>query len=171
VRDFQSVIGRETREQMMAKEGRLPDTLVACIGGGSNAMGLFHPFLDDPAVAMVGVEAGGHGIATGSTPPRSPAAARRAARQPHLPAAGRGRADRRGALDLGRARLSRHRARASWLHDMKRVSYVSATDDEALEAFKFCAKLEGIIPALEPAHALAEVIKRAPKLPPTTCWS
>ena len=166
VRDFQSVIGRETREQLMAKEGRLPDTLVACIGGGSNAMGLFHPFLDDPSVAMVAVEAGGHGIATGK----------------HAASLTGGRP---GVLHGNRTYLLQdadgqiaeaHSISAgldypgigpehAWLHDMKRVSYVSATDDEALEAFKFCAKLEGIIPALEPAHALAEVIKRAPKLP------
>ena len=114
VRDFQAIIGRETRAQMQEAEGRLPDTLVACIGGGSNAMGLFHPFLDDPEVRIIGVEAGGHGVdermehaasLTGGRPGR-------AARQPHLPAAGRGRADHRGALDLGRARLSGHRPRA-----------------------------------------------------------
>jgi tryptophan synthase beta chain len=166
VREFQSVIGRETREQMMAKEGRLPDTLVACIGGGSNAMGLFHPFLDENSVAMVAVEAGGHGIASGK----------------HAASLTGGRP---GVLHGNRTYLLQdedgqiteaHSISAgldypgigpehAWLHDMKRVTYVSATDEEALEAFKLCSKLEGIIPALEPAHALAEVMKRAPTLP------
>ena len=114
VRDFQSIIGKETRAQMQEAEGRLPDSLVACIGGGSNAMGLFHPFLDDPEVRIIGVEAGGHGVDErmehAASPDRRPA--RGAARQPHLPAAGRRRPDRRGPLDLGRPRLSGHRPRA-----------------------------------------------------------
>ena len=114
VRDFQSVIGKEVREQMLETEGRLPDTLVACIGGGSNAIGLFHPFLDDKGVAIYGVEAGGHGL---DVPERAlrlahRRQARRAARQPHLPAAERGRADPRGPFDLGRPRLSGRRAGA-----------------------------------------------------------
>jgi tryptophan synthase beta chain len=166
VRDFQSVIGRETRAQILAKEGRLPDTLVACIGGGSNAIGLFHPFLDDPGVAMVAVEAGGHGVATGK----------------HAASLTGGRP---GVLHGNRTYLLQdadgqiaeaHSISAgldypgigpehAWLHDMKRVTYVSATDDEALAAFRLCSRLEGIIPALEPAHALAEVVKRAPALP------
>ena len=111
VRDFQAIIGRETREQMMAAEGRLPDSLVACIGGGSNAMGLFHPFLDDPEVRIIGVEAGGHGVDDRLEHAASLNGGRawRAARQPHLSAAGRGRPDHRGPFDLGRARLSGHR--------------------------------------------------------------
>ena len=113
VRDFQSVIGRETREQMIAQEGRLPDSLIACIGGGSNAMGLFHPFLDDREVEIFGVEAAGHGVQSGlhaaSLTGGKPG---RAARQSHLPPDGRGRADRRRALDLGGPRLSGHRPRA-----------------------------------------------------------
>jgi tryptophan synthase beta chain len=166
VRDFQSVIGIETKEQVMKAEGRLPDTLVACIGGGSNAMGLFHPFLDDASVRIIGVEAGGHGIPTGQ----------------HAASLTGGRP---GILHGNRTYLLQdadgqiieaHSISAgldypgigpehSWLYDMKRVEYVSATDNEALEAFQFCSKLEGIIPALEPSHALAHVMKIAPKLP------
>ncbi len=165
VRDFQSVIGRETKEQVHRHEGRLPDLLIACIGGGSNAMGLFHPFLDDASVDIVAVEAGGHGIATGK----------------HAASLTGGRP---GVLHGNKTYLLQdadgqiqdaHSISAgldypgigpehSWLHDMKRVTYVSATDDEALDAFKLCARLEGILPALEPAHALAEVIKRAPRM-------
>jgi len=163
VRDFQSVIGRETREQMQAAEGRLPDSLVACIGGGSNAMGLFHPFLDDKGVEIYGVEAAGHGLATGL----------------HAASITGGRP---GVLHGNRTYLlmdedgqiiEAHSISAgldypgigpehSWLHDMGRVNYLSATDREALDAFQLCCKLEGIIPALEPAHALAQVIKLAP---------
>ena len=165
VRDFQCVIGHETREQMMEAEGRLPDSLVACIGGGSNAIGLFHPFLDDRGVEIYGVEAAGHGARPACTRPRSPAAAGRAARQPHLSPDGRRRPDPRGPFDLRRPRLSGHRPEHSWLHDVGRVTYISATDEEALEAFQLCSKLEGIIPALEPAHALAKVIEIAPKKP------
>ena len=166
VRDFQSVIGRETREQLMKAEGRLPDTLVACIGGGSNAMGLFHPFLDEPSVAMIGVEAGGHGIDTGL---------HAASLNGGLP----------GVLHGNRAYLLQdadgqiHDAHSisagldypgigpehAWLHDLGRVEYVSITDREALEAFQLCSRQEGIIPALEPAHALAHVAKIAPTLP------
>ncbi len=166
VRDFQSVIGNEVREQMMEAEGRLPDTLVACIGGGSNAMGLFHPFLDDAAVKIYGVEAGGEGIETGK----------------HAASLTGGRP---GVLHGNRTYLLQdddgqiidaHSISAgldypgigpehSWLHEMKRVNYVSATDFEALEAFQLLSKLEGIIPALEPAHALAFTSKLAPKLP------
>ena len=112
VRDFQSVIGEETKAQMLKREGRLPDSLVACIGGGSNAMGLFFPFLDDPTVKMVAVEAAGHGIETGKHAALIERwRAGRAARQPHLPAAGRGRPDHRRPLDLGGFGLSRHRPR------------------------------------------------------------
>jgi tryptophan synthase beta chain len=166
VRDFQSVIGNEVRKQLQEAEGRLPDTLVACIGGGSNALGLFHPFLDDRSVSMVAVEAAGLGIETGK----------------HAASLTGGKP---GVLHGNRTYLLQdddgqiteaHSISAgldypgigpehSWLHDMKRVEYVSATDQDALDAFKLCAKLEGILPALEPAHALAEVIKRAPTLP------
>ena len=166
VRDFQSVIGRETREQMIEAEGRPPDSLVACIGGGSNAMGLFHPFLDDTDVAIYGVEAAGHGIETGE----------------HAASITGGRP---GVLHGNRTYLLQdddgqiiepHSISAgldypgigpehAWLADTGRVNYVSATDDEALEAFQLCCSLEGIIPALEPAHALAHVMKIAPDLP------
>jgi tryptophan synthase beta chain len=166
VRDFQSVIGNETRAQMMEAEGRLPDTLVACIGGGSNAMGLFHPFLDDPGVRIVGVEAAGKGIDTGE----------------HAASLTGGRP---GVLHGNRTYLLQdadgqiteaHSISAgldypgigpehAWLKEAGRVEYVAATDDEALEAFQLLCKLEGIIPALEPAHALAHVMKLAPTLP------
>ena len=166
VRDFQAVIGKETREQMLEKEGRLPDSLVACIGGGSNAMGLFHPFLDEPSVEIVGVEAAGHGVATGKH------AASLLGGQP-------------GVLHGNRTYLLQnedgqiidaHSISAgldypgigpehAWLHDIKRVEYTAVTDDEALKAFHTCCRLEGIIPALESSHALAEVVKRAPTLP------
>jgi tryptophan synthase beta chain len=166
VRDFQSVIGKEVREQLRRQEGRLPDTLVAAIGGGSNAMGLFHPFLDDPSVKMIGVEAAGHGVETGLH------AASLTGGQP-------------GVLHGNRTYLLQdddgqikdaHSISAgldypgigpehSWLHDTGRVSYVSITDKETLESFQLCSKLEGIIPAFEPAHALAHVMKVAPSLP------
>jgi len=166
VRDFQSVIGTETRDQMMAAEGRLPDTLIACIGGGSNAIGLFHPFLDEPSVRIIGVEAAGHGIETGK----------------HAASLTGGRP---GVLHGNRTYLLQtddgqitdaHSISAgldypgigpehSWLHESGRAEYVSATDAEALEAFQLCSRLEGIIPALEPAHALAHVTKIAPELP------
>ncbi|MFZ5835379.1 MAG: tryptophan synthase subunit beta [Pseudomonadota bacterium] len=165
VRDFQSVIGRETRQQMLEREGRLPDSLVACIGGGSNAIGLFHPFLDDPGVVMYGVEAAGKGLETGLH------AASIAGGQP-------------GVLHGNRTYLLQnedgqitdaHSISAgldypgigpehAWLHEAGRVNYVSAGDDEALAAFQLCTRLEGIIPALEPAHALAYVAKLAPGL-------
>jgi tryptophan synthase beta chain len=166
VRDFQSVIGRETREQIMAAEGRLPDSLVACIGGGSNAIGLFHPFLDESTVRMFAVEAAGLGIETGK----------------HAASISAGRP---GVLHGNRTYLLQdddgqiteaHSISAgldypgigpehAWLHASGRVSYVSATDTEALEAFKTCARLEGILPALEPAHALAHVMRFAPTVP------
>jgi tryptophan synthase beta chain len=165
VRDFQCVIGRETREQMMQAEGRLPDSLVAAIGGGSNAIGLFHPFLDERQIEIYGVEAAGHGLT-------------------HLHAASIA-GGRPGVLHGNRTYLlmnddgqiqDAHSISAgldypgigpehSWLHDVGRVTYLSATDDEALAAFQLCCKLEGIIPALEPAHALAKVMELAPKKP------
>ncbi len=166
VRDFQSVIGRETRAQLQAAEGRLPDTLVACIGGGSNAIGLFHPFLDDPDVRIIGVEAAGHGIESGQH------AASLTAGEPGVL-----HGNRTYLLQDGDGQiLEAHSISAgldypgigpehAWLRDSKRVDYVAVTDKEALDAFQLCCKLEGIIPALEPAHALAEVIRIAPELP------
>ncbi len=166
VRDFQSIIGKETREQMQEAEGRLPDSLVACIGGGSNAMGLFHPFLDDSSVEIYGVEAAGHGIPSGL----------------HAASLTGGRP---GVLHGNRTFLlmdddgqikDAHSISAgldypgigpehSWLHDVGRAKYLSATDEEALEAFQLISRLEGIIPALESAHALARVADLAPQKP------
>jgi tryptophan synthase beta chain len=167
VRDFQSIIGKEVRTQIMEAEGRLPDTLVACIGGGSNAIGLFHPFLDDKDVAIYGVEAGGHGLnvsnghaasMTGGSP-------------------GVLHGNRTYLLqDADGQILEGHSISAgldypgvgpehSWLKDTGRVTYIAVTDKEALEALQFCTRMEGIIPALEPSHALAQVMKLAPKLP------
>jgi tryptophan synthase beta chain len=163
VRDFQSIIGRETREQMLATEGRLPDSLVACIGGGSNAIGLFHPFLDDPGVEIFGVEAAGHGLD-----------------KQHAASLTGGRP---GVLHGNRTFLlmnedgqinDAHSISAgldypgigpehAWLHETGRVTYISATDDEALAAFQLLSRLEGIIPALESAHAIAKVMDLAPK--------
>ncbi len=162
VRDFQSVIGNEVRDQIMVAEGRLPDSLVACIGGGSNAIGLFHPFLDDDAVAMVAVEAAGKGIETGEH------AASISAGSPGVL-----HGSRSSLLQDGDGQIKEaHSISAgldypgigpehAWLNDMKRVQYVAVTDHEALAAFQMCSKLEGIIPALEPAHALAHVAKTA----------
>jgi tryptophan synthase beta chain len=165
VREFQSVIGKEAREQMLAAEGRLPDMLVAAVGGGSNAIGLFHPFLDDDAVSIVGVEAGGKGLEG----------------EEHCASLTAGRP---GVLHGNRTYLLQdndgqikegHSISAgldypgigpehSWLKDSGRVEYVPIKDDEALAAFQLLTRTEGIIPALEPSHALAEVIKRAPKM-------
>jgi len=165
VRDFQSVIGRETKEQMQRQEGRLPDMIVACIGGGSNAMGLFHPFLDDSLVEIVAVEAGGHGIETGRH-----AASLTGGRpgvlhgnKTYLLQDADGQITEAHSISAGLDYPGIGPEHA-WLHDMRRVDYVSATDEEALEAFRLCARLEGILPALEPAHALAEVMKRAPRM-------
>ena len=167
VRDFQSVIGVEAREQMMEREGRLPDTLVACIGGGSNAIGLFHPFLDDDAVTIYGVEAGGHGIDVANGHAASMSGG----------APGVLHGNRTYLLQDGDGQiLEGHSISAgldypgvgpehSWLKQTGRVNYVPITDKEALEAFQLCAKLEGIIPALEPSHALAHVMRVAPTLP------
>ncbi len=166
VRELQSVIGREVRTQMEQAEGRLPDTLVACIGGGSNAIGLFHPFLDDAGVEMYAVEAAGEGIETGR----------------HAASIGAGRpgvlhGNRTYLLQDGDGQITEaHSISAgldypglgpehAWLHDQGRVHYVSATDEEALNAFTLCSRLEGIIPALEPAHALAHVMRMCPDLP------
>lgn len=165
VRDFQTVIGNEARQQLMEREKALPDLLVACIGGGSNAIGLFHPFLDDESVRIVGVEAAGRGIESGE----------------HAASLSGGRP---GVLHGNRTYLLQnddgqiqdaHSISAgldypgigpehSWLFDTGRVEYVAVTDDEALEAFQLCCRTEGIIPALEPAHALAHVAKVAPDM-------
>lgn len=166
VRDFQAVIGKETREQMMEKEGRLPDSLVACIGGGSNAMGLFHPFLDDASVKIIGVEAAGHGIETGQ---------HAASLNGGVPGVLHGNRTFLLQNEDGQI-IDAHSISAgldypgigpehAWLHDIGRVEYTSITDKEALKAFHTCCRLEGIIPALESSHALAEVFKRAPGLP------
>ena len=158
VRDFQCVIGDETREQMQEAEGRLPDTLVACIGGGSNAMGLFHPFLDDPGVRIVGVEAAGHGIETGQH------AASLTGGRPgvlhgnltYLLQDEEGQITEAHSISAG-LDYPGIGPEHSWLKEQGRVEYVSATDDEAVAAFQLLCKLEGIIPALESAHALAHV--------------
>ena len=167
VRDFQCVIGDEVRTQMQEAEGRLPDSLIACIGGGSNAIGLFHPFLDDPSVAIYGVEAAGHGLDVENGHAASLAGGR--------PGVLHG--NRTYLLqDADGQILEGHSISAgldypgigpehAWLRDVGRVKYLSATDKEALDAFQVCSKLEGIIPALESAHALAKVIELAPTLP------
>ncbi len=166
VRDFQSVIGTETREQMMEMEGRLPDAIVACIGGGSNAIGLFHPFLDDRQVAIYGVEAAGHGLEVANGHAASMSGGR--------PGVLHGNRTYLLQDDDGQI-LEGHSISAgldypgvgpehSWLKDTGRVSYVPATDKEALEAFQLLTKIEGIIPALESAHALAYVTKLAPTM-------
>lgn len=167
VRDFQCVIGQEARAQILEAEGRLPDIAIAAVGGGSNAIGLFHPFLDEPEVQLIGVEAAGKGLNTNE----------------HAASLNKGRP---GVLhgnhtyllqDADGQILEAHSISAgldypgigpehSWLHDIKRVDYVGITNDEALDAFQRCTKLEGIIPALESAHAIAHVIKIAPKMAP-----
>jgi tryptophan synthase beta chain len=167
VRDFQSVIGKEVREQMIAAEGRIPDTLVACIGGGSNAIGLFHPFLDDTQVAIYGVEAGGHGLDVEN--------GHAASMNGGSPGVLHGNRTYLLQDEDGQI-LEGHSISAgldypgvgpehAWLKDIGRVTYVAITDQEALEALQFCTRMEGIIPALEPSHALAYVMKLAPTLP------
>jgi tryptophan synthase beta chain len=169
VRDFQSVIGREARRQILDVEGRLPDYLVACVGGGSNAIGLFHPFIEDNDVQMIGVEAGGNGVASGKH------AARFA--DPERGRVGVLHGTRTFVLQTEDGQIMEtHSVSAgldypavgpehAMLRDSERVGYTLATDDEALEAFDVLARLEGIIPALESSHAVAEAIKLAPKLP------
>ena len=162
VRDFQAVIGVEAKEQMMEAEGRLPDAIMACIGGGSNAIGLFHPFLDDNDVEIIGVEAAGHGIDTGKH------AASLSGGRPGVLHGNRtyllqdedGQIDDAHSISAGLDYPGIGPEHA-WLHDSGRVNYVSATDEEALESFQLCAKLEGIIPALEPSHALARAVDKA----------
>lgn len=166
VRDFQSVIGEETKEQIQKAEGRLPDTLVACIGGGSNAIGLFHPFLDDADVDIVAVEAAGEGIETGKH------AASLTAGKPGVLHGNRtyllqdedGQIEEAHSISAG-LDYPGLGPEHSWLHDIGRVNYVSATDKEALDAFHACTRLEGIIPALESSHAIAEVLRSAPTKP------
>ena len=163
VRDFQSVIGRETREQMMAAEGRLPDMLIAAVGGGSNAIGLFHPFLDDDSVRIVGVEAGGKGLEgeehCASLTAGTPGVLH--GNRTYLLQDGDGQIKEGHSISAG-LDYPGIGPEHSWLKDMGRVEYVPIRDDEALEAFQLLTRTEGIIPALEPSHALAEVIKRAP---------
>ena len=166
VRDFQAIIGREAHQQMLEREGRLPDSLVACIGGGSNALGLFHPFLDYPEVQMVGVEAAGHGIDTGK---------HAASLMGGTPGVLHG--NRTYLLQDGDGQIAdAHSISAgldypgigpehAWLHEQGRIEYVAVTDQQALDAFHNCCRTEGIIPALETSHALAEVARRAPTLP------
>jgi tryptophan synthase beta chain len=165
VRDFQSIIGKETREQMMQAEGRLPDSLVACIGGGSNAIGLFHPFLDDRNVEIYGVEAAGHGLEVPDGHAASLAGGRPGVlhgNRTYLLMDEDGQINEGHSISAGLDYPGIGPEHA-WLRDMGRVTYLSATDKKALEAFQLCCKLEGIIPALEPAHALAAVIELAPK--------
>lgn len=166
VRDFQSVIGNEAKEQMQEMEGRLPDTVVACVGGGSNAIGLFHPFLDDESVEIVGVEAGGKGL-EGDEHCASLTAGRPGVlhgNRTYLLQNSDGQIEEGHSISAG-LDYPGIGPEHSWLRDIDRVQYVPAMDDEALEAFQLLSRLEGIIPALEPAHALAHVIKVAPTLP------
>ena len=160
VRDFQSVIGHEVREQMMQAEGRLPDTLVACIGGGSNAMGLFHPFLDDTDINIIGVEAAGEGLDSGrhaaSLTGGMPGVLH--GNRTYLLQNADGQIDEAHSISAGLDYPGIGPEHA-WLKESGRVEYVAATDKEALDAFQLCTRLEGIIPALEPAHALAHVAK------------
>ncbi|MEP6966449.1 MAG: tryptophan synthase subunit beta [Pseudomonadota bacterium] len=158
VRDFQAVIGREARAQVLAAEGRLPDALVACVGGGSNAIGLFHPFLADEGVRLIGVEAAGEGLGTARH-----AAALGAGRpgvlhgaQTYLLQDGDGQILEAHSISAGLDYPGVGPEHA-WLHDAGRATYLTATDDEALAAFQLCARLEGIVPALETAHALARL--------------
>ena len=166
VRNFQSVIGQEVREQMQEAEGRLPDTLVACIGGGSNAIGLFHPFLDDPSVQMCGVEAAGKGLDTdehaASLTGGAPGVLH--GNRTYLLMDDDGQIEEAHSISAG-LDYPGIGPEHSWLKEIDRVQYVSSTDMEALDAFQLCSRLEGIIPALEPSHALAHVGCIAADLP------
>ncbi|MDR3465423.1 MAG: tryptophan synthase subunit beta [Xanthobacteraceae bacterium] len=165
VRDFQSVIGAETRIQLEEVEGRLPDSLVACIGGGSNAIGLFHPFLDDPSVEIFGVEAAGHGLANlhaASLAGGRPGVLHGNRTYLLMDADGQIQDAHSISAGLDYPGIGPEHA---WLRDAGRVTYLSATDEEALAAFQLLSRLEGIIPALEPAHAIAKVLELAPKRP------
>lgn len=165
VRDFQSVIGNEAREQIMEAEGRLPDQIVAAVGGGSNAIGLFHPFLDDKSVEVVGVEAAGHGVHTGKH------AASLSAGKPGVLHGNRtyllmdddGQIKEADSISAG-LDYPGIGPEHSWLKDIGRARYEPITDKEALAAFKLCSELEGIIPALECSHAIAQIMKEAPKM-------
>ena len=165
VRDFQSVIGKELRGQMLEAEGRLPDMLVAAVGGGSNAIGLFHPFLDDKEIEIIGVEAGGHGLEgdehCASITAGSPGVLH--GNRTFLLQDEDGQIKEGHSISAG-LDYPGIGPEHSWLKDTGRVEYVPIMDTEALEAFQLLCRLEGIIPALEPSHALAEVIKRAPKM-------
>lgn len=170
VRDFQRIIGLEARQQILDAEGRLPNLLVACVGGGSNAIGLFHPFMGDPGVAMIGVEAGGTGIQDGrhaarfADPTRGRLGVLHGTRTYVLQDAnGQIALTHSISAGLDYAAIGPEHA---WLRDVSRASYTYATDDEALDALKRLSELEGIIPALESAHAVAEAIKRAPQMSP-----
>jgi tryptophan synthase beta chain len=167
VRDFQAIIGNEVRAQMLEAEGRLPDTIVACIGGGSNAIGIFHPFLDDKDVAIYGVEAGGHGLNVenghaASMNGGSPGVLH--GNRTYLLQDGDGQILEGHSISAGLDYPGVGPEHA-WLKDIGRVTYVPATDTEALDALRICTQLEGIIPALESSHALAYVMKLAPTLP------
>lgn len=165
VRDFQSVIGKETREQLHEAEGRLPDMLIASVGGGSNAIGLFHPFLDDDGVQIVGVEAGGKGL-EGDEHCASLTAGRPGVlhgNRTYLLQDAEGQIEEGASISAG-LDYPGIGPEHSWLKDTGRVDYVPIMDTEALEAFQLLCRLEGIIPALEPSHALAEVVKRAPTM-------
>ena len=166
VRDFQSVIGREAKRQILRREGRLPDHLIACVGGGSNALGLFYPFLADASVAMTGVEAAGKGLPTGLH-----AASITAGRvgvlhgnKTYLLQDGNGQVRDAYAIAAGLDYPGVGPEHA-WLHESGRVRYVTVTDEEAVEAFLFLSRREGIIPALESAHAVAQAIKAVPAMP------
>ncbi len=166
IRDFQSVIGTETKQQLMEKEGRLPDTLVACIGGGSNAMGLFHPFVQDTDVKIIGVEAGGHGVHTNqhaASITGGSSGVLHGMKSYYLQNED-GQIQEAHSISAGLDYPGIGPEHA-WLNDIGRADYVSVTDDEALEGFKYLARMEGIIPALEPSHAFAHVMKIAPTLP------
>ena len=165
VRDFQSVIGEETRVQMQEAEGRLPDSLIACVGGGSNAIGLFHPFLDDPSVEIYGVEAAGHGLDklhAASISGGKPGVLHGNRTYLLMDADGQIQEGHSISAGLDYPGIGPEH---SWLNDIGRVTYLSATDDEALEAFQLMSKIEGIIPALECAHAMAKVAELAPTKP------
>ncbi|MBX9759813.1 MAG: tryptophan synthase subunit beta [Beijerinckiaceae bacterium] len=167
VRDFQSVIGDEVRVQMQAAEGRLPDSLIACIGGGSNAIGLFHPFLDDSSVEIYGVEAAGHGLDVPDGHCASLAGGRPGVlhgNRTYLLQNDDGQISEGHSISAGLDYPGIGPEHA-WLKETGRVKYLSATDKEALDAFQLCCRLEGIIPALEPAHALAKVFELAPQKP------
>jgi tryptophan synthase beta chain len=166
VRDFQSVIGDETRTQTQELEGRLPDSVIACIGGGSNAMGIFHPFLDDPSVRLIATEAAGEGIETGKHAASLSAGAPGVlhGNRTYLLQDADGQITEAHSISAG-LDYPGIGPEHSWLHDIGRVEYVSVTDAEAVAAYQACTRTEGIIPALESAHAVAHAMKIAGSLP------